>query len=303
MPFHGGIMRIGEFSRQYIFPISSKKVVYALLVLATICLLVIAYLVDIPAGDWLDGTRPGVLEFIAGRSPNSAPGFNKPPWAAIPLIPFAILPPRVGCAVLAVVTLASFAFAAIRLGAKPIALAFILLSPPVLLDLHHLNLEWMVVLGFVLPPSIGILFVLIKPQIGIVVAIFYLWEGWKKGGLKGLIKVSWPTMIILPLSLIIYGPWYKTFIGAELQSHNISMMPTSIPVGFVLIVSALKNLRKNHAMLASPFIAPYLPNYSLGVPLLGLLPSTAATIAGVIGLWILTFYAPISEIIGRILRF
>jgi hypothetical protein len=78
----------------------------------------------------------------------------------------ALLPENIGRGFLFVVSLAAFAYTDFRLGGKPLALGEFLASPPVLHCLLNSNLDWMPLLGFVLPPPVGLFFLAVKPQVG-----------------------------------------------------------------------------------------------------------------------------------------
>src|SRR5574342_225013 len=118
----------------------------------TILLIIIMSVYLPPAVDWHGSFRPATLELIHGRTPYSAYGFYHAPWGLIPLIPLVLLPESIGRAILVVCALVSYAFVARRLGAKPVAIVALLLSPPVFHELLNGNLDWLAVLGFVMPP-------------------------------------------------------------------------------------------------------------------------------------------------------
>lgn len=82
-----------------------------------------------PSIDWHKTHRPATLALFSGKSPYGEPSFLTAPWGLISLLPFAILPERVGRAALFMASIAAFAFTAHQLGAKPLALIAFLLSP------------------------------------------------------------------------------------------------------------------------------------------------------------------------------
>src|SRR5512143_3133509 len=99
----------------------------------------------------VQGTNPYLIQY----KPNQ--GFLNPPWTLLLVAPCATLRD------------------------KPVALFAFLLSPPVLQGVYYLNLEIWVLWGFVLPAPIGMLLVLVKPQMGAVFALFLLAEAWRQG--------------------------------------------------------------------------------------------------------------------------
>ena len=147
------------------------------------------------AVDWHGAFRPATVEILHGRSPYTVDGFYHASWGLIPLIPLILFPESVGRAILVLLTLASFAFVAHRLGARPLATLFFLISPPVFQLLQNGNLDWMAAIGFVMPPQIGLFFISIKPQIGFAVAPFWMIEAWRQGGWTQLIKTFAPFLL------------------------------------------------------------------------------------------------------------
>ncbi len=240
-----------------------------------------------PAVDWHTVFRPASLAFLAGESPYSIDGFYYVPWAILPLIPMAILPENIGRAILVLATLASFLYTARQLGAKPIALLFLLVSPPVLHEVLNGNIDWLVVLGFVFPPQIGLFFILIKPQLGVAVGIFWLIKSWQDGGWKNTVRIFLPASLALLLSVAIYGWWFLSAGQTVSFWWNASLWPVSIPIGLALLVTAIRKKRIEFAMGASPCLSPYVLFHSWVGALLAIIASVPETIAAVIGLWIL----------------
>jgi hypothetical protein len=161
----------------------------------------------------------------------------------------------------------SFAFVAYRMGAKPFILALFLLSYPVLGDLANGNIEWMPMLGFVLPPQIGLMFVLIKPQVGVGVSIFWLLEAWREGGVRQVARTFAPVIILFLGSFLLYGFWPLHFLNTlalanKIQSdnsldYNASLWPIGVVVGLALLITAIKKRNYRLSIMSSPFLSPY----------------------------------------------
>ena len=269
-----------------------------LLILIALVVVVAAMVVFLPAGvDWQYSFRPAVFELLAGHSPyhldRGIQGswdqytFWNAPWALLPLIPLALLPVQLGRALLVVVTILSLAYVSRRLGAQPLAIGLLLVSPPVMHGLLVGNIDWLAVLGFIMPPQIGLFFIAIKPQIGIAVAIFWLVEAWRKGGWREVLRIFWPITVALALSILIFGPWPLRFETQAGVWWNASLWPMSIPVGLGLLAAALHKRKIEFAMAASPCLSPYLMMHSWVVVLLAVVSSLPETAAAVVGFWIL----------------
>jgi hypothetical protein len=258
--------------------------------LAIIGLIAVSFLVAPflpPAVDWTTAFRPSVRTLLSGHSPYDNPLMIHAPWGLIPLIPFALLPESVGRAALFIVGLVAYAFVAHRLGAKPISLIFFLISPPVLHVLYNGNLDWLAAIGFILPPQLGLFFISIKPQMGIAVAIFWLFEAWRQGGVKQVLKVFAPFTSLLLISFVLFGLWPLGALRTTNYWWNASLWPMSIPVGLGLLVAAIRKQKIEFAMAASPCLSPYVLFHSWAGAVLSIVAFVPETIAVVIGLWIL----------------
>jgi len=241
--------------------------------------------------DWIDYFRPAALEMLAGRSPYTVEGFVNPPWLLIPLLPIALLPEKVGGAVMFVLLLGAFGYTAYRLKAKPLAMLAIILSAPVVYSLRYAQTDGLAALGFVLPPQIGLFFVLAKPQAGLAVALFWLVEAWREGGVKRVARTFAPVTLAYLLSFAIYGIWLTRGMGSIGLDCNISFWPTSLPIGLILLVHALRHRRFHTSIIAGPFFSPYLAIHSWSTALLGLAPSTSEAVVASVATWIWFFLA------------
>ena len=258
-----------------------------LLAVATTILMSIMPLALPPAIDWSGVFRPAAQKLISGSSPYNVKGFIYPPWALLPLVPLALLPESIGRAVLIMTNLVTFGYTAHRIGAKPLALVFFLLSPPVLHCLINGNIDWLVTLGFVLPPQIGLFFIIVKPQIGVAVGIYWLVEAWRIKGWREVLRVFGPITVAMLSSFVLFGLWPLQW-GKPLSFWwNASLWPASIPVGVVLLVAAVHKRRIEYAMGASPCLSPYVLFHSWVGALLAVVKSVPETVAAVVGLWIL----------------
>jgi hypothetical protein len=89
--------------------------------LLLVCIVVYILSLFLPLGiDWDETFLPAALELLTGHSPYTITGFFNPFWTPIPILPFAWLPSSIGRAAYLLASLAGFAFAAYRLGAKPV---------------------------------------------------------------------------------------------------------------------------------------------------------------------------------------
>lgn len=240
-----------------------------------------------PGIDWHQTFRPAALELLHLRNPYAVQGFLNPPWTLLPLLPLAVLPENVGRAILLLLNLGALAFAAHRLGANKLALGVFLASPIVLHGLLNASMDWMVVLGFALPPQIGLFFVVIKPQVGGAVALFWLVEAWRQGGWKEALRQFWPVTVALLASFALFGLWPLRFGQTLGYWWNASLWPLSIPVGLALLVAAFRKRSARYAMGAAPCLSPYVLFHSWVGALVALVEFPLEMVAAVAGLWVL----------------
>lgn len=234
----------------------------ALVLAALICAVSLA--LQSPASDWALYFRPAAVEFVTLGNPYTVPGFPSPTWALIPLLPLVLLPVRIGVAVLAALSVGVYYYAARRLGASIIVAGVMVANPMYLV--HHLtnpNIDWLVIVGFLLPPSLpGALLLLAKPQIGAGVALY------------DALRKPRPYLAAagaFALSVFMYGPYVLGWGGIG-GGHNLSMYPYSLPFGVALLAVSLWRKERGLALIAAPLLSPYVGYYSLPVALLGLLP-------------------------------
>ncbi len=267
---------------------------YVLLaVLVLICLVLAAQILP-PGIDWRLTYRPASLALLAGRSPYeadvapSAPFFAAP-WSLLPLLPLALLPEAIGRSVQVLAAMAAFAYSAWRMGARWPALIAFLLSPPVVHCVRNSNIEWMPVLGFVLPPQWGLFLVAIKPQVGIAVAFFWLVEAWRRGHAREVLRVFGPVSLAFAISFALFGFWPGRIVTSldMAQAYNTSLWPTSIPVGLALLVAAIRTRKINFAMAASPCLSPYVLLHAWAGALMSIITLNVELIVAVLAMWIL----------------
>ena len=209
---------------------------------------------------------------LEGKSPYLVPTLRNAPWTILLILPFALFSETAGGILFFIVSFGLYAWTAYRLNASRMALAVFLLSPPVVYGLRMLNVDVFVLIGFTLPASIGLFFVLIKPQMGIAMIPFWLAKAYQQGGVKQAFRTFMPVTIALALSFLLFGNWLSGKQADLLVSFwNASLWPWAIPIGVVLLALALRDLRDDFAMAASPFLSPYLAYHSWVSGLAGLI--------------------------------
>jgi hypothetical protein len=152
------------------------------------------------------------------------------------------------------------------------------------------NIDWIPILGFVLPPQIGLFFIIVKPQIGFVVAIYWLFQAWRQGGIKPVVRIFFPASMALLASFGLFGLWplQASQVLTIAQGYNTSFWPISIPIGLALLVAAIRLKQVKWAMAASPCLSPYVLFSSWSGALAALSSQTLELASVVLGLWLVT---------------
>jgi hypothetical protein len=275
---------------------TAHRRLYTFMLSSLLCILLAAliwfeYQYLLPGMDWIKTFRPATLELLSGRTPYAVRTFFMPPWALLPFVPFVWLPERLGGLILTNLGILAYVYILYKIKARPAAALAFLLSPAAIVGLHSGNIDWLVMLGFVLPPPIGLFLVLIKPQVGIAVAVYWLFMGWKEGKLKKVLQTFTPVLVAYLLSFAAYGLWLlkvdNLVQGSSQRGYmDINMWPVSIPIGLVLLVMALRQRNQFFAFMASPFLSPYVGGNSYAVVILGLARYPWEAVVASAGLWI-----------------
>jgi len=231
--------------------------------------------------------RPATREIISLRSPYNVSTFYNPPWILIPLIPIALLPNSIGNGVLFLVSLIVLIYTAIRMGASRVSLLAFIFSFPVYFLLLFGQIDWLVLFGFVLPPQFGLVLIMSKPQIGLPYAIFLMIESWRVGGIRSLIRAFLPATFLFIFSFLIFGFWIKPLEPHNFTAiYNLSLWPTGVVIGLVLLVKAIRKRDKVLSIAAGPFFSPYVAVHSWATSFLAILPQKWESVAVAVGSWI-----------------
>ncbi len=237
--------------------------------------------------DWAETFYPATKLLLQGGNPYDVGTLHNPVWALFPLIPMAMLGPGRGGAAFLAVSFFCFAFAAYRLQRRPGSLVVFLLSPLVLWSVSTCNIDGIVFAGFFLPPSVGLFFAAMKPQIGFIPAVLWTYQAWKLGGLRNVARIYLPLLLALAATFLIYGNWFAGRTDDMLTAWwNLSLFPWSVPVGLFLVFLAFRKTRYSGAIAASPFFSPYVGLQSMWVAQVALIEHGFSDLAATVVLWL-----------------
>lgn len=244
--------------------------------------------------DWVNNFRPASLDLLYTGNPYKNYVYS-PPWLYILIMPLALLPDHIGGAIISTITMWTFGFVAHKFGAKPMMIALLLFTPYVLFNALDGQVDFLIVLGFLMPPQIGLFLVAIKPQIGIGIALYWLVEAYQMGGVCKVIKTFAPVAVISLISMVFFGIWsivprFDAFLGKN-YNWDASVFPFGLPIGLALLIHAIQKKDHFKAIAAGPLMAPYLGVYSWAVPLLGLIPNETIFTVVALCTWFVGWYS------------
>jgi hypothetical protein len=253
----------------------------ALFALASAFVAVIA-----PMGShWDEIFRPAALRLLTGGNPYEIGKFFNPFWSLIPMIPFALLPARLGHVLFAAASLCAFGYTAHRRGADIPCLVLFLSLPQVMIHAEQVNVDGIAILGIFMPPQIGLFFVMMKPQVGVFIAAYWLAEAFRVGGVRRVFATFAPVAAAFIISFAIFGNWTQKsdFLWFNGVHHY---WPQSIPVGLALLYNAVGSVNIGMAIASAPFLAPYMQPGGWSLAALGVLPNRRSFVAVCVGMWI-----------------
>lgn len=222
---------------------------------------------------------------LSGVNPYTVPGFYSPIYVALAFVPLTLLPLPIAFRLFAGFVFLSFGLAFYALTNRRIKMTILLMCSPLpLMTAWYGNLESIVLIGSLIAPVIGILLVMSKPQIGLIVALLFVW---KARPLPNIARLIVPVGCLYAISFAL-GMWRTTPIA---ETWSIRLWPIGLAFGIPAAIIALRRCRIDWALFAGPFCAPY-----LGAPFafIGTMPLLAQrrglAVAGVVAAWIITIY-------------
>jgi hypothetical protein len=112
---------------------------------------------------------------------------------------------------------------------------------------------------------------MMKPQIGIGAAIYYLFEAWRNNRAVGIVRTFGPVVLAYVISGVLFPVWVDRFIHKPSNEWNRSIFPYSIPLGLFFLWLGVRKQNRFFAMAAAPFLSPYLTFYTYAIVQIGLL--------------------------------
>jgi hypothetical protein len=239
-----------------------------------VCLAVIALVLlgsQVPNADWFGQYDAAARGILRGRSPYEQAAFSNPPWTALVLVPFVILPPNMARGLVLASTVAAWLYIGWRLRAPRLAMLALLLSPTAIDALLAANVDAFAMLGAFLPAAGGVFLLMMKPQVGLGAVLYELHGAWQRGKIWQLVRTFGPIVLALAISLIFFRDWLVRMTELIHNGWNRSLFPYMLPLGIGALWLGIRRRNVMFALAASPFLSPYLTFPSYIVVQMGLL--------------------------------
>ncbi len=181
--------------------------------------------------------------------------YSNPPWVALLLIPFALLPHRLGWVLISALNLFIVTILSRRWSMGVGKLVLTLFSPATFYLLLHGEIDAIVLGGVLLPQEAWILVGLTKPQVAIGLVF-----GIKK---EKILRSVFITIVVIAASLLLFGPWPLEVIRQPVPFvdalHNlwVGLWPFQVPLGIGLLLVGIRRSDERLLLAASPFLSPY----------------------------------------------
>lgn len=241
--------------------------------------------------DWDGAFRLAVLALLNGQDPLVY--IWNPPWVLFPLIPFALLPTELGRPLMAMCGATSFLCAGRKLGASLLAQLAFLFSPLILTGLFWGNVEWLVMLGIITTPWVGMLLCTVKPQAASGIALWIAGKLAWHHQVNALAKIAIATGMLFALSIIQFGAWWErstTYLTFGNHASNTSLFPFSIILGLGMLIASVWKGRAELAIAASPCFFPVVTPQVWGLFSFSLIRSTPKMVIGSLAMWMIVLF-------------
>ncbi len=260
--------------------------------------LVALYLYKTPSGVLVWYDQEHIFRSAPLATPYDAYGFVHPIWVVILSYPFRWLPLEISTLVQSLIYFIALALVVIKFGGNRRAILITLLSFPSLDAVLQMNVDWLVIIGMLLPVWMSGPFILAKPQLGIG---YYLGIH-PRDSLKALLMM----FAVFAVTVSIWG-WWPVIIFERVSDASIGRFFNIAPIQYLGVLSIAISIilggfafyRKDVPLgiLASLFFTPYISAYSFPL-MLGMLAIRSQRLALVI---IIAYWVVIALLIGHLM--
>jgi len=264
LPEPGNEASLVEHTRRGIISRLPLSVQVAIVAAAVLLLFLTIYSLPLQ-GDWKFFYRAAQHPLAPYRA---EPSFLNPAWMAWILAPFALLPEHLAGALWICLSIMATVWCIHRLEGDYWDTLLCLLSPAFIRFITAGQLDVVPLLGLVVMVTatrpavkgIGLILLAAKPQtLGAGAVVVWLRSTWRER--LGFVL---PLLCVLLLSILVYGLWpLRVHLDTLNKNIDISPWPYGIPIGLVLLAWAAVRNQPRIGALATCFLSPHLPPYTL----------------------------------------
>ncbi len=219
------------------------------------------------------------------------------PWTALPLIPLGLLPAPLAVLLQMVLYFGLLAALIYRFDGGLAAVLIVLTSAIAFDTALEINLEWIVVIGLLVPPVWSGPLLLVKPQAALGAWLGFAPREWLRGGLV--------VLAVAAVALVIWPGWVGGMV-ADIQENtlgdwgariniafsNLMPRPLSWAIGVALAILALRRRDPVIGVFAWQFVVPYATLYGI-MPAFALFTARWPRLALVISLTLWALYSSV----------
>lgn len=241
--------------------------------------------------------RPAVKTFLSGGDAWTVQGFYSPPWLLPFLLPLA-LPDSLGRGIFLALTVLVSIWALRRMGVIGYESILFLTTPLWIFEMMSGNVDWLPLLGMTLPLPVGLPLMLLKPHFALGVIVMRLWHTWKIEKGRGVMVAVTPTLVLVFLSLALFGTSWVSAVAGATAPYGISIFPWGIPLGVFALLVGLRESRMEFAYPVGPLLAPHVTPYTWNVVFLSLVKYRFYMTVAWIVLWVFWFILIVTNYSG-----
>lgn len=216
-----------------------------------------------------DGGRLGLWEDLRSTfmnvhlfffHPYDQAGFFAIPWATLFLLPFDPLPLELAALIMTVLYFTLLAAAIHKFGGGILAV-FAAFGSAIAFDaMMEINIDWLIVIGLLVPRAWSPFFLMIKPQTAIGYPLAFTRREFVRACIVGLLTLIAALLIwgVFPLDLLENMRRWETNALVNIAPMSIVGVPLSIAIGIVFAWFAFRRRDPVYSVAAGVFFVPYI---------------------------------------------
>ncbi len=219
------------------------------------------------------------------KSPYTVECYYNPIWVALLFSPLSLFTREIAYRIYAAILFGSYIFILWKISEQHLYITLIAcFSPFIFITMQYGNIDWLVLLGLIVPKYLGIWLVLSKPQMGFALIIVWAWNIYKEKGVQTLLTKFTPVALGFFISLLL---GMRLPNPGALSSWSADIWPYGLLIGIPTLVFAIQKKDGYLALGTAPFLTPYIGAPSWAVILPKAMHKFTHTVIAVVLSWLL----------------